>query len=150
MIEVRGYILRGYLGASAGQNAEALTDDGFFRTGDLGQLTAQGRLVFAGRTTEMVNRAAWRAAMPAHLERLAARDMEYFHLYAFNLPRQLGANFEMLGTYLDWLGAHGQAGLAEIASAARRIAAGIPSPGSCPGHGPHGQRKVHNPCCHHR
>ncbi len=30
--------------------------------------------------------------------------MDYFHLYAFNLPRQLGANFEMLGTYLDWLG----------------------------------------------
>ena len=47
--------------------------------------------------------AAWRAALPGHLETLAARDMAYFHLYAFNLPRQLGANFEMLGTYLDWL-----------------------------------------------
>lgn len=66
--------------------------------------------------------AAWRAAMPSHLERLAARDMDYFHLYAFNLPRQLGANFEMLGTYVDWLGAHGQAGLDEAAAAARRIA----------------------------
>jgi hypothetical protein len=66
--------------------------------------------------------AAWRTAIPAHLERLAARDMEYFHLYAFNLPRQLGANFEMLGTYLDWLGAHGQSGLTDVAAAARRIA----------------------------
>jgi hypothetical protein len=66
--------------------------------------------------------AAWRAAMPSHLERLAARDMDYFHLYAFNLPRQLGANFEMLGTYVDWLGAQGQAGLGEVAAAARRIA----------------------------
>ncbi len=66
--------------------------------------------------------AAWRAAMPEHLERLAARDMDYFHLYAFNLPRQLGANFEMLGTYLDWLGAQGQGGLTDAASAARRIA----------------------------
>jgi hypothetical protein len=65
---------------------------------------------------------AWRAALPAHLERLAARDMDYFHLYAFNLPRQLGANFEMLGTYVDWLGTNGESGLAEIAVAARRIA----------------------------
>ena len=66
--------------------------------------------------------AAWRVAMPGHLERLAARDMDYFHLYAFNLPRQLGANFEMLGTYLDWLGTHGEEGLADLAAAARRIA----------------------------
>ena len=62
---------------------------------------------------------AWRAALPQHLEGLAARDMDYFHLYAFNLPRQLGANFEMLGTYLDWLG---EPALAEPAAAARRIA----------------------------
>ena len=65
---------------------------------------------------------AWRAALPEHLERLATRDMAYFHLYAFNLPRQLGANFEMLGSYLAWLGANGQSGLAEAAAAARRIA----------------------------
>jgi hypothetical protein len=62
---------------------------------------------------------AWREALPRHLETLAARDMDYFHLYAFNLPRQLGANFEMLGTYLDWLG-----GSDESAMAARRIAEG--------------------------
>ncbi|MBS0541106.1 MAG: DUF1839 family protein [Proteobacteria bacterium] len=66
--------------------------------------------------------AAWRREMPRHLERLAARDMAFFHLYAFNLPRQLGANFEMLATYLDWLGAHGQDGLADTAAAGRRIA----------------------------
>ncbi len=63
--------------------------------------------------------AQWRAELPYHIERLAARDMEYFHLYAFNVPRQLGANFEMLGTYLHWLG-----GNAESADAARRIAEG--------------------------
>jgi hypothetical protein len=62
---------------------------------------------------------AWREALPRHLEVLAARGMDYFHLYAFNLPRQLGANFEMLGTYLDWLG-----GSDEAATAARRIAEG--------------------------
>lgn len=63
----------------------------------------------------------WHAALPEHVETLAARDMGYFHLYAFNLPRQLGANFEMLGTYLDWLG---EPALAEPAAAARRIAEG--------------------------
>jgi hypothetical protein len=65
---------------------------------------------------------AWREALPRHLEQLATRDMDYFHLYAFNMPRQLGANFEMLGTYLDWLGSHGLDGLAEAAAAGRRIA----------------------------
>jgi len=64
----------------------------------------------------------WRSALPSHLERLAARDMAYFHLYAFNMPRQLGANFEMLGTYLQWLGAGGVEGLADAAAASRRIA----------------------------
>ena len=66
--------------------------------------------------------AAWRAALPQHLDTLAARDIDYFHLYAFNLPRQLGANFEMLGSYLQWLGTKGQGGLGEAAGAARRIA----------------------------
>jgi len=66
--------------------------------------------------------AAWRAALPEHLELLAARDMTFFHLYAFNLPRQLGANFEMLATHADWLTANGEGGLLEVAQAGRRIA----------------------------
>lgn len=65
---------------------------------------------------------AWRKTLPAHLELLATRDMDYFHLYAFNIPRQLGANFEMLATYLLWLGAHGVTGIADAAAASRRIA----------------------------
>ena len=65
---------------------------------------------------------AWREALPSHIARLAGRDMGYFHLYAFNLPRQLGANFEMLGTYLHWLGANGIDGLAETSIASRRMA----------------------------
>ena len=38
MIEVRGYIMRGYIGSSASQTADAMTADGFFRTGDMGRL----------------------------------------------------------------------------------------------------------------
>ncbi len=64
----------------------------------------------------------WQAALPAHLALLAQRDMAYFHLYAFNVQRQLGANFEMLGTYLEWLGIQGVEGLADAAAAARRLA----------------------------
>ncbi|WP_428682176.1 DUF1839 family protein [Reyranella sp.] len=65
---------------------------------------------------------AWRAAQPVLLAQLAKCDMAYFHLHAFNVPRQLGANFEMLATYLNWLGAGGVAGLADAAAASRRIA----------------------------
>lgn len=65
---------------------------------------------------------AWRSALPSHVARLAARDMAYFHLYAFNVPRQLGANFELLGAGLHWLGANGIDGLADAAAAGRRIA----------------------------
>ena len=40
---------------------------------------------------------------------------------------RLGANFEMLGTYLHWLGAQEVAGLADAAAASRRIAEGAKS-----------------------
>lgn len=56
LIEVRGYIMRGYVGASASQTAEALTADGFFRTGDMGLLTETGDVRFIGRTTEMIKK----------------------------------------------------------------------------------------------
>ncbi|MDQ2106625.1 DUF1839 family protein [Azospirillum isscasi] len=48
--------------------------------------------------------AAFRAALPEQLEALLARPMDYFHLYAFNTLRQVGANFELLGLYLRWVG----------------------------------------------
>jgi hypothetical protein len=47
---------------------------------------------------------AFRAAFPAHIETLIARGEKYFHLYAFNTLRQIGANFELLGQYVAWLG----------------------------------------------
>ncbi|WP_245637056.1 DUF1839 family protein [Azospirillum thiophilum] len=63
--------------------------------------------------------AAYRAAFPEHLDRLLARPMEYFHLYAFNLLRQLGANFELLGAHVRWLD-----GPAEVEEACRSVAEG--------------------------
>lgn len=66
-------------------------------------------------------------AFPAHAADLTARPPEYFHIYAFNLLRQLGANFELLGSYLDWLGAIRGVDLTEEAAAASTIAGGAKS-----------------------
>jgi len=47
--------------------------------------------------------AAYRVAFPRHLDALLSRPMAYFHLNAFNVLRQLGANFELLGAHVRWL-----------------------------------------------
>ena len=66
---------------------------------------------------------AYREALPEHLERLAARPMDYFHLYAFNTLRQLGANFELLGSYGRWIDAPAEVGEAcdALASSAKAL-----------------------------
>jgi Domain of unknown function (DUF1839) len=65
---------------------------------------------------------AYRQAFAAHARELAERPMEYFHLYSFNLLRQLGANFELLASHLVWLESHGERGLGSALTAAREIA----------------------------
>ena len=69
LIEVKGNLTPGYAGRSAVQNTEAFTADGYFRTGDMGCLTDQGDLQFAGRSTEMIKRAGINIA-PAEIEEL--------------------------------------------------------------------------------
>ena len=54
---------------------------------------------------------SYQLAFPEHIDGLAQHSMEYFHLYTFNLLRQLGANFELLASHLAWLELHGEAGL---------------------------------------
>jgi fatty-acyl-CoA synthase len=66
-IEVKGNLTPGYDGASAVNNAKAFTSDGYFRTGDLGMLTAEGDVVFLARTTEMIKRSGINIA-PAEVE----------------------------------------------------------------------------------
>ena len=67
LIEVKGNLTPGYDGASSEQNAKAFTPDGFFRTGDLGRLTAEGDIQFAARDSEMIKRAGINIA-PAEIE----------------------------------------------------------------------------------
>jgi fatty-acyl-CoA synthase len=72
LIEVKGHVMPGYVGASAGQTAAALTADGYFRTGDMGELTGAGELRFIGRTTEMIKKGGINIA-PAELEDVLMR-----------------------------------------------------------------------------
>ncbi|MFN0317313.1 MAG: class I adenylate-forming enzyme family protein [Burkholderiales bacterium] len=67
LIEVKGYITPGYDGVSAQNNATAFTNDGYFRTGDLGLLTPEGDVQFAARTTEMIKRSGINIA-PSEVE----------------------------------------------------------------------------------
>jgi hypothetical protein len=64
----------------------------------------------------------WRAEFPQQLDTLLARGEKFFHLYSFNLMRQLGANFEFLSKYLLWLSAQGFDIPPEIAGSAQKIA----------------------------
>jgi fatty-acyl-CoA synthase len=67
LIEVKGYLTPGYDGASRDQNAKAFTADGYFRTGDLGLVNADGDLEFKARDSEMIKRAGINIA-PAEVE----------------------------------------------------------------------------------
>lgn len=72
LIEVSGYLMRGYIGASASQNEAALTADGYFRTGDMGILTTEGTMQFVGRTTEMIKKGGINIS-PAEVEDVLMR-----------------------------------------------------------------------------
>jgi hypothetical protein len=46
---------------------------------------------------------AFSAVFPEQVRVLAERDFGFFHKYAFNTLRQVGANFELLASHLAWL-----------------------------------------------
>jgi hypothetical protein len=64
----------------------------------------------------------WRAEFDEQVAIVLARGDAYFQLYGFNLPRQLGANFEMLHHCLAWFCEHGHEVPARVAQAAHSIA----------------------------
>jgi fatty-acyl-CoA synthase len=90
LIEVRGYLMRGYQGSSASQNAAALAGDGFFRTGDSGHLTEAGELVFAGRVSEMIKKGGINIS-PAEVEDVLMRHPAVAQVGVVGIPdRQQG------------------------------------------------------------
>ncbi len=46
---------------------------------------------------------AFAAVFPAQVEKVADRPFGFFHKYAFNTLRQLGANFELAASHLEWV-----------------------------------------------
>jgi fatty-acyl-CoA synthase len=74
-VEVAGYLTRGYINASADQNAGTFTDDGYFRTGDLGTRTLDGAFVFAGRSSEIIKRSGINVS-PAEVEEVLQQHPE--------------------------------------------------------------------------
>lgn len=97
LIEVRGYLLRGYQGSSANQDAAALTPDGFFRTGDSGHLTEAGDLVFVGRVSEMIKKGGINIS-PAEVEDILMRHPAVAQAGVVGIPdRHQG---ELLAAYV--------------------------------------------------
>jgi HIP---CoA ligase len=67
-LEIRGAVTEGYLD-SPEQNAEAFTPDGWFRTGDLASVDAEGRMSFVGRWKELMKIRGIRIA-PSEVEKI--------------------------------------------------------------------------------
>lgn len=67
---------------------------------------------------------AYQRAFATHADKLTARAMDFFHLYAFNTLRQFGANFELLMSHLSWLQAEGETGLDAAIQSCERITSG--------------------------
>jgi hypothetical protein len=65
---------------------------------------------------------AYAERLAAHADWLGARPPAFFHNYAFNTLRQLGANFELLGAHLTWLREQGETGFEGAALVAGEIA----------------------------
>ncbi|HEX4173041.1 MAG TPA: DUF1839 family protein [Acetobacteraceae bacterium] len=64
----------------------------------------------------------YRQDFPRHMQWLLG-EPQRFHEYAFATFRQLGANFQLLATHLDWLWQRGVDGLQDARDAAVRISA---------------------------
>lgn len=58
-----------------------------------------------------------------HAARLQREDELFYHVYAFHTTRQVGSNYELLGSFLRWLERHGEADLEPVAEACDRMAA---------------------------
>jgi long-chain acyl-CoA synthetase len=68
LIEVRGpQVTRGYY-RNEEETARSFTEDGFFRTGDLGRMTVSGELVITGRAKEIIVLASGENIDPTRIE----------------------------------------------------------------------------------
>jgi hypothetical protein len=66
---------------------------------------------------------AFAKVFPDQVAAVAERPFGFFHLFAFNTLRQLGANFELFSSHLQWLAENGRADLAPRVAEAKQISA---------------------------
>lgn len=84
-VVVRGpTVMDGYLD-DAEANAAAFTPDGWFRTGDLGYLDAEGFLFLTGRAKEQINRGGEQIS-PAEIDRVLVEHPAVAEAAAFGVP----------------------------------------------------------------
>jgi fatty-acyl-CoA synthase len=72
-VRIRGYVMRGYIGAPAA-TADAFDGDGWYRTGDLAWLDDDGCMHFSARSTEMIKTAGINVAPKEVEEFLVGHD----------------------------------------------------------------------------
>ncbi len=83
-IRVKGPVVREYLKDPA-KTEESFDESGFFRTGDLGLLDADGRLYFKGRIKEMIKSGGINIA-PAEVEEVLMRHPAVRTAYVIGVP----------------------------------------------------------------
>lgn len=83
-IRVKGPVMREYLKDPA-KTTESFDENGYFRTGDLGLLDADGRLYFKGRIKEMIKSGGINIA-PAEVEEVLMRHPAVRTAYVIGMP----------------------------------------------------------------
>jgi fatty-acyl-CoA synthase len=85
-LAVRGYVTPGYFQAPE-LDAEAFDRDGYFLTGDLGSIEADGRVRFRGRLTEMIKTGGVNVA-PLEVEQVLLQHPDTVQAHVVGLPDQ--------------------------------------------------------------
>jgi fatty-acyl-CoA synthase len=86
-LAVRGYITPGYFRAPE-LDAEAFDRDGYFLTGDLGSIEADGRVRFRGRLKEMIKTGGINVA-PLEIEQVLLQHPDTVQAHVVGVPDQL-------------------------------------------------------------
>lgn len=87
LILLRGHVASGYF-HNAEETAKAFRPDGFFDTGDLGHLDADGRLVFHARIKEIIKSGGINVS-PLELEQLLVKHPDIADAYVVGAPEKL-------------------------------------------------------------
>jgi fatty-acyl-CoA synthase len=85
-LAVRGYITPGYYRAPE-LDAEAFDQDGYFLTGDLGSIEADGRIRFRGRLKETIKTGGVNVA-PLEVEQVLLQHPDIVQAYVVGVPHQ--------------------------------------------------------------